>query len=214
MVKLSSSEEENIEFLSSVWQRYKYFLIAGIFTIGSSILGWEFWSESVNKKYQLASDLYETFIDQVDNSSQDKIKVANEILELFPNTLYADLVTFHLAKIKVEDKNFNEAETYLQAILERHSSRWGQRYDPIKETAKLRLARVLVANNKSKQALEIIGESNQLNASLYEVKGDAYVQLDQIRQAKLSYLLAIESTQHSNIQAIIKMKLSDLEVRD
>jgi len=50
-----------------------------------------------------------------------------------------------------------------------------------------------------------------LNGSLYEVKGDAEEQLGQFSEAKLSYLKALESTQSQSIQALLKMKLANLD---
>ena len=46
-------------------------------------------------------------------------------------------------------------------------------------TARLRLARVLIANKNPSRALEIIDQSKDMSASLYEVKGDAEEQLGQ-----------------------------------
>ena len=72
--------------------------------------------------------------------------------------------------------------------------------------------RALTSRNENpEKAIEVIEYSQNLNSSLYEVKGDAQEQLGQFSQAKLSYLKALESTQSQSIQALLKMKLANLD---
>ncbi len=211
MVKLSSTEEENTEFLSSLWGSYKYLLLLSLILLGGGIIGWEYWSQNKVTKLQDSSDMYESFINALNDSGLDQKVLAEEIVQKYPNSLYADLVTFHLAKIFVDQNDLNKAEEYLRWILDRHDSKWGSDFDPIEVTARLRLARVLIANENPEKAIEVIEFSQSLNGSLYEVKGDAEEQLGQFSQAKLSYLRALESTQSQSIQALLKMKLANLD---
>ena len=211
MVKLSSTEEENTEFLSSLWGSYKYLLLLSLVLLGGGIIGWEYWSQNKVTKLQDSSDMYESFINALNDSELDQKAMAEEIVQKYPNSLYADLVTFHLAKIFVDQNDLNKAEEYLRWILDRHDSKWDSDFDPIEVTARLRLARVLIANENPEKAIEVIEYSQTLNGSLYEVKGDAEQQLGQFSQAKLSYLKALESTQSQSIQALLKMKLANLD---
>ena len=211
MVKLSSTEEENTEFLSSLWGSYKYLLLLSLILLGGGIVGWEYWSQSKVTKIQNSSDMYESFINALNDSELDQKVLAEEIVQKYPNSLYADLVTFHLAKIFVDQNDLNKAEEYLRWILDRHDSKWASDFDPIEVTARLRLARVLIANENPEEAIKVIESSQNLNGSLYEVKGDAEEQLGQYSQAKLSYLKALESTQSQSVQALLKMKLANLD---
>jgi Uncharacterized protein conserved in bacteria len=179
--------------------------------LGGGIIGWEYWSQNKVTKLQNSSDMYESFINALNDSELDQKVMAEEIVQKYPNSLYADLVTFHLAKIFVDQNDLNKAEEYLRWILDRHDSKWGSDFDPIQVTARLRLARVLIANENPEKAIEVIEYSQTLNGSLYEVKGDAEEQLGQFSQAKLSYLKALESTQSQSIQALLKMKLANLD---
>jgi predicted negative regulator of RcsB-dependent stress response len=211
MVKLSSTEEENTEFLSSLWGSYKYLFLLSLILLGGGIIGWEYWSQNKVTKLQNSSDMYESFINALNDSELDQKVLAEEIVQKYPNSLYADLVTFHLAKIFVDQNDLNKAEEYLRWILDRHDSKWRSDFDPIEVTARLRLARVLIANENPEKAIEVIEYSQTLSSSLHEVKGDAEEQLGQFSQAKLSYLKALESTQSQSIQALLKMKLANLD---
>ena len=211
MVKLSSTEEENTEFLGSLWDKYKYLIALSLVLFGAGIFGWESWSQNRLSNLQDSADMYESFINSLNDDDLDKKVMAEQIIEKYPNTLYADLVTFHLAKISVEEEDLNKAQEYLMWILKRRDSKWGSDFDPIEATARLRLARVLIANDHSNKALEIINESETISSSLYEVKGDAEEKLGFYAEAKLSYLKALESNQSQSVEAILKMKLANLD---
>ena len=211
MVKLSSTEEENTEFLGSLWDKYKYLILLSLVLFGAGIFGWESWSQNRLSNLQDSADMYESFINSLNDDSDQKV-LADQIIKKYPNTLYADLVTFHLAKISVEEEDLNKAEEHLMWILQRHDSKWGSDFDPIEATARLRLARVLIANDNSNKALAIINDSENMSSSLHEVKGDAEEKLGSFAEAKLSYLKALESNQSQSVEAILKMKLANLDI--
>ncbi len=211
MVKLSSTEEENTEFLSSLWDKYKYLILLSLVLLGAGIFGWESWSQNRISNLQDSANMYESFINSLNDEDLDQKVLADQIIKKYPNTLYADLVTFHLAKISVEEEDLKKAEEHLTWILQRHDSKWGSDFDPIEATARLRLARVLIANDNSNKALEIINESKSMSSSLHEVKGDAEEKLGFYAEAKLSYLKALESNQSQSVEAILKMKLANLD---
>ncbi len=211
MVKLSSTEEENTEFLSSLWDKYKYLILLSLVLLGAGIFGWESWSQNRLSNLQDSADMYESFINSLNDDDLDQQVLANQIIKKYPNTLYADLVTFHLAKISVEEEDLSKAEEHLMWILQRHDSKWRSGFDPIEATARLRLARVLIANDNSNKALEIISESENMSSALHEVKGDAEEKLGLYAEAKLSYLKALESNQSQSVEAILKMKLANLD---
>jgi len=212
MVKLSSTEEENTEFLGSLWDKYKYLILLSLVLFGAGIFGWESWSQNRLSNLQDSADMYESFINSLNDDDSDQKVLADQIIKKYPNTLYADLVTFHLAKISVEEEDLNKAEEHLMWILQRHDSKWGSDFDPIEATARLRLARVLVANDNSNKALAIINDSENMSSSLHEVKGDAEEKLGSYAEAKLSYLKALESNQSQSVEAILKMKLANLDI--
>ena len=64
---------------------------------------------------------------------------------------------------------------------------------------------------KADNVMDLLGEEQTLTASLYEVKGDAEKSLNQISEAKLSYLQALELSNSQPIRSLISMKISDLQ---
>ena len=214
MVKLSSTEEENTEFLSSLWDKYKYLILLSLVLLGAGIFGWEGWSQNRLSNLQDSADMYESFINSLNDNDLDQQVLADQIIKEYPNTLYADLVTLHIAKIQVDQNNLDEAKIQLEWILEKHSSKWFEDFNPIESITRLRLAKVLIAKDNPSEALVIITKSTNMNASLYEVRGDAEEKLGRIEQAKLSYLKAIESTESTSVKGLINMKLANLNMEE
>ncbi len=159
MVKLSSTEEENTEFLSSLWDTYKYLILLSLVLLGAGIFGWESWSQNRISNLQDSANMYESFINSLNDEDLDQKVLADQIIK----------------------------------------------------KSRLRLARVLIANDNSNKALEIINESKSMSSSLHEVKGDAEEKLGFYAEAKLSYLKALESNQSQSVEAILKMKLANLD---
>jgi predicted negative regulator of RcsB-dependent stress response len=115
-----------------------------------------------------------------------------------------------LAKIALDDDNLDQAEENLNWVITRSSS-WGAKFNPLQSIAKLRLARIYLEQDKADAVLNLLREEQTLTASLYEIKGDAEKSLNQISEAKLSYLQSLELSNSQPIRSLISMKISDLQ---
>jgi predicted negative regulator of RcsB-dependent stress response len=124
--------------------------------------------------------------------------------------LYADFAALHLAKIALDDNNLDQAEENLNWVITRSSS-WEAKFNPLQSIAKLRLARIYLEQDKADAVLNLLREEQTLTASLYEIKGDAEKSLNQISEAKLSYLQSLELSNSQPIRSLISMKISDLQ---
>ena len=207
----SSSEEENFELISSWWNKYKYVAIFLLFIVISGILFFEYWTQaSQNKRHELAQE-YHVFIESLDDTSQENKQNIRDFIERFTDTPYANMASLHLSKVYVENGDLIEASKELKNIIESTSSSWGNQYDPIESTARLRLAKILLSLEKPQEALEVVKQAKVLNGAMLEVKGDAESQLNRFNEANISYLQALESTQSSSLKSLIRMKIADLQ---
>ena len=207
----SSSEEENFELISSWWNKYKYVAIFLLFIVISGILFFEYWTQaSLDKRHELAQE-YHVFIESLDDTSQENKQNIRDFIERFTDTPYANMASLHLSKIYVENGDLIEASKELKNIIESTSSSWGNQYDPIESTARLRLAKILLSLEKPQEALEVVKQAKVLNGAMLEVKGDAESQLSRFNEANISYLQALESTQSSSLKSLIRMKIADLQ---
>ena len=203
----SASPEEQIDLLSVWWDKYKYLL--GMLLAASVIFivyrDYSISSSNVNE-FESAR-LYDDFLS---STLTDKKTKANEIIDLYSDTLYADFAALHLAKISVEESNLEQAEQHLNWVIARSSS-WDSKFNPVRSIAKLRLAKIFLEQDSPQAALDLLKEEKTLTASLFEVRGDAERSLNQINKAKLSYLQALELSNSQPIKSLISMKISDLQ---
>ena len=207
----SSSEEENFELISSWWNKYKYVAIFLLFIVISGILFFEYWTQSSqDQRHELAQE-YHVFIESLDDTSQENKQNIRDFIERFTDTPYANMASLHLSKIYVENGDLIEASKELKNIIESTSSSWGNQYDPIESTARLRLAKILLSLEKPQEALEVVKQAKVLNGAMLEVKGDAESKLNRFNEANISYLQALESTQSSSLKSLIRMKIADLQ---
>tara|TARA_B110000438_G_scaffold73542_1_gene73649 strand:+ start:63 stop:698 length:636 start_codon:yes stop_codon:yes gene_type:complete len=203
----SASSDEQIDLLSVWWDKYKY-LLALLLAASVIFIIYRDYSISSSNSQQLESaKLYDNFLT---SSMEDKRTKAEEIINLYPDTLYADFAALHLAKIAADNNNFEQAEENLNWVIKRSSS-WGTEFNPLQSIAKLRLARIYLEQGKADSVMDLLAEEQTLTASLYEVKGDAEKSLNQISEAKLSYLQALELSNSQPIRSLISMKISDLQ---
>ena len=203
----SASSDEQIDLLSVWWDKYKY-LLALLLAASVIFIIYRDYSISSSNSQQLESaKLYDNFLT---SSMEDKRTKAEEIINLYPDTLYADFAALHLAKIAADNNNFEQAEENLNWVIKRSSS-WGTEFNPLQSIAKLRLARIYLEQGKADIVIDLLAEEQTLTASLYEVKGDAEKSLNQISEAKLSYLQALELSNSQPIRSLISMKISDLQ---
>jgi predicted negative regulator of RcsB-dependent stress response len=203
----SASSDEQIDLLSVWWDKYKY-LLALLLAASVIFIIYRDYSISSSNSQQLESaKLYDNFLT---SSMEDKRTKAEEIINLYPDTLYADFAALHLAKIAADNNNFEQAEENLNWVIKRSSS-WGTEFNPLQSIAKLRLARIYLEQGKADIVMDLLAEEQTLTASLYEVKGDAEKSLNQISEAKLSYLQALELSNSQPIRSLISMKISDLQ---
>jgi len=203
----SASSEEQIDLLSVWWDKYKYILALLLAASVIFIIYRDYSISSSNAKQLESAKLYDNFLT---SSIEDKRTRAEEIINLYSDTLYADFAALHLAKIALDDNNLDQAEENLNWVITRSSS-WGAKFNPLQSIAKLRLARIYLEQDKADAVLNLLREEQTLTASLYEIKGDAEKSLNQISEAKLSYLQSLELSNSQPIRSLISMKISDLQ---
>ena len=113
-----------------------------------------------------------------------------------------------LAKIESEQSNFENAEAYLSSILDNNLR------DEFKHIVRLRLVRVLIANNKLESAEKLLEkiDSNQFISHYEELRGDIFAKQGKIKKAEQAYHSALnEQINTEEAKLILQMKLDDLE---
>ena len=112
-----------------------------------------------------------------------------------------------LGKLYVEDNNHEAAQKHLQWVIDNSSQ------NELKHLARLRMARLLLSENKVEQALQMIDsvEQGKFTASYEELKGDILLQQGNTEAARTAYQLALSETKGAaNNNTFLQMKIDNL----
>jgi predicted negative regulator of RcsB-dependent stress response len=134
-----------------------------------------------------------------------------EIIKVnYAGTAYGAYALLFQAKAKFEQNELAAAGALLQQVIESSSD------DELKHVARARLVRVLLAEEKYEQGLQIIANVNQAKLGGFEgiyeeLKGDLYVAMSRIGEARTAYQAALTAGKSS---PLLQFKLDDLTAAD
>ncbi len=200
----SSSQEEQQEILLTFWERFKYLIILTFISIILLIGGRDYFLSSSNERDYAIASIYQSYLESND------AEIGEQILSIYPNTVYSDFVRLNEAKRSFEAKNSDEAILLLQTIISNNPSSIDD-FNPLQAAAKTRLAKIYLENNNYNEVISMLSNTDELTATMLEMRGDAENGLGQLSAARTNYLLALQKSNNQSSRALISMKISDLE---
>jgi len=206
MTQYDMTDREEAEMLKKWWHNYgKKIAIAII--IGSILgFGWHFWRDQQVALSENASTLFDKISVAMGENQQELVaKFSAELIDQYPKTVYATMASFFLAQTFVNKKQYDSALTKLNWVL-LHSH-----VDRFKQIARIRIARILIFQNKPQLALEklTIVNDNTFQPQIDEVKGEIYKVLKEPELAKKAYQAADKGMVGAHIKSpVVKMELA------
>lgn len=201
------SDEEQIEALKKWWQANGKAIIAGVLIGLAIIFGWRYWTAYRHAHAVEASTRYDTLLQALDQDDAETIRSrGQQLLQEFPNSPYATLAALALAKLEVETGDSSAASERLQWVLN-HAKQ-----EEMKDIARLRLARVLVAENQLDAAeaqLDQISDPSFM-AEVEDLRGDVYVARNQSGKARNAYQTALATIGSTGYGTMLQLKLDSL----
>ena len=150
-MQTNMNEIEQLEVLKTWWKEHGKFTILIIVLTLASIMGWQYWQQWRYDRTNQASMLYEQLLGQLEKTDAKAQKtaaqMAQQIITEYPKTPYASLAALIKAHQDVNNNNLAQALAHLQ---------WADKQtndELLQQIIHLRAARVLVAMNKTDQAL-------------------------------------------------------------
>lgn len=207
----TQTEEEQIAQLKDWWQRNgKPILTGGVLAL-AVVLGWNAWQKYTTAQSANASVLYQQLLETAlsaedkDNSAE-VVELADKLKSEYGSSQYAQYARLFVARAAVDAGKFDDAAAELQAVVDKPVSA------ELGELARQRLARVLYAQGKSEQGLELLqGEVDKAYlASREEIRGDLLLDLGRRDEAREAYAKAKEALGESGSTAAVQIKLDDL----
>jgi predicted negative regulator of RcsB-dependent stress response len=199
------TEEERIEAIRKWWKDNGSSILAGAVLGIGGLLGWKAWVSYQHGQAEAASSHYAGVLEAAGEGGMER--AAQEVAALeaeYASTPYAALSALELAKLKAQAGDLDGAAEQLRWALE-HADQ-----EALRHTARLRLARVLVAQGHGDEALVLLAEPlpGAYTSLAEEIKGDALLAKGELEKARAAYNLAILSARGDT--EFLQMKLNDL----
>lgn len=197
------SDREQEEALKNWWRDNWRWIFGGIVLGLALLIGWRYWQTHSTRRAEQAALVYDEF--QAAGSDAEKAQAAFDRLTSefarSPYTVHARLLK---AKTHVESGEFDEAEAQLRAVVS------DAKDDELVRVAQLRLARVLIQQNKHDEALSLLKAetAGAFTAQVREVRGDALFGKGDVAGARAEYAAALAANADMTTdRTLLEMKL-------
>tara|TARA_R110000824_G_scaffold7892_6_gene35969 strand:+ start:84426 stop:85085 length:660 start_codon:yes stop_codon:yes gene_type:complete len=213
------TDEEQIEALKGWWEENGTSLIIGIVLVLAVLFGSRYWQSSRAEQAGLASDLYVQMSDNIlndadllvdDQELNAALTLHTELKENFSSSVYSRYSALLLARLYVQRSELSEAANELQWILDNPGLGLFQSIDDELElTTRSRLARVILAQGDAEAALALLNEvePGTFAGTFADIKGDAYVALGRLEEAREAYQMALDLGINPDVT---RLKLNDI----
>lgn len=203
------SEKEQLEIMRTWWQENGRYVIGGIVLGTALLLSWSYWQSAKRSAELEASALYENLLDNVAAGDVEPAEAtAANLSDNYGSTPYAAQARLALARLYMDKGRDQDAAVVLRALLDARGN------VQLKPVARLRLARVLLYQEKAAEAVELLDgqPESAFSARFHEVLGDAYVALGRFDEAAAAYAVAISDDPNRLTvdRTLVQMKINDL----
>ena len=202
------TDDEQLEAVKHWLTENGPWLLAGALLGGALLFGYRFYESHSNGVALRAAAEFDQMTSAIDkHDSAGARRVAQELIRKYAGSPYADQAELALARLSVDDGRLADAVAPLTQVID-HSND-----SELKKIARLRLARVQIAEGKPDLALSTLSGGNPgAFASLYhEVRGDALSAKHDTAGAIAEYQSALASTDpRYGDNALLSLKIADL----
>ena len=202
------TDDEQVEKLKAWWKTYGTALVVGV-AIGLGILyGGRYWNQLQLEKAAQASMLFDQLIFHVQSKNDNNIKITgSKIVEEFGRTPYAGLTALILARISFDSNDKDRAKQELAWAMD------NAREEGVRQVARIRLGRMLLAENKLEDASNLLtaGPGVGFEFEHYELVADILKKKGDLTGARSAYQKALSKANGvDKYKSIIQMKMDDL----
>lgn len=205
------SEKEQLEEIRAWWKEYGAMVIIGVVVAVGGMFGWNAYNDSKLATQVEASALFEALAEHVTAGRLDAAEsVADDLVSDYANTTYAAQSRLAMARLYMDQNRDQDAADTLNELLTMKGN------DELKNIARLRLAHVLLYQDKAQEVLDLLADVDvgAFNSLYDEQRGDAYTALGQYEKAGEAYRRALADPAPNPVvdRALVQMKLVDLPV--
>lgn len=204
------SEKEQWEWVKTQVRENAPAVLLAIAIALAAVFGWRFWQAHVDAQARAAGGKYLQMVQALEHGERSEALVLlGELERDYRGSPYTEQAKLLAARVYVDDGELDRAAGELGAVSE-HS-----KDHDLALIARLRLARVQIAQGKAESALATLGNPEQAGAfagRYHEVRGDAYYAKGDKAAALLEYRSA-QSAGEGVEGALLELKIADLSSR-
>jgi len=206
---MSASEKEQIEAIQKWWKENGSSIITGLLLGVSILVGGKAWFSYQDTQALNASNIYSGMMTASQGGNPEEARArANRLIGDYTGSAYAPLAALMLARLAVQEGELPAAQAQLQWALDHAESL------EVRHEARLRLVRVLIAQQQYEQAGQVLAAVTDPGAYAYlyaELEGDVAVAEGKPEKAVLAYKKALETLPPQALnQAYLTAKYEDV----
>jgi len=203
------TEAEQWERAKAWLRSYGVWILGGIALALAGIAGWNWWQDRQSSIAMQASAKYQQMTEALSRNEIARARTVSAELERdFPNSPYVDQAHLFEARIAVEAGDLAKADTLLRSVMSHTKD------DQLALVARLRLARVQLAQNKPDDALATLNgaPAGAFEARFHEARGDVLFAKGDKEGALKEYEAARTGTETQSVDAqLLQLKINDLK---
>jgi len=208
MATYDLEEQEQIDALKHFWRDYGRLIIAGVLAFVLGIGGVQGWKHYKLSRAQVASLHYAKLEEAIAKGDVNEIRnLGGDIIAQYGNTAYAPMAALVLAKTDHDAGDLEKAAERLKWAVDNAQS------DDVRMVARLRLAGVLLDQDKTDEALQLLNQevTPAFVGAYADLRGDVLVAQGKPADAREAYKKALEHAGNdSTWRDVVQLKMDAL----
>jgi predicted negative regulator of RcsB-dependent stress response len=203
------SEKEQWEWLKAKIPEYAPWILGAIALAALGVYGKRWWNDRQDADAVEASVKYDTILTSFDKGDRTRaLTLIGELGREHPKSPYHDQALLAEARIYVQNGQLDKAADNLRTVMDRTSDA------PLALAARLRLARVQLAQNKPDDAratLDAQKDPGAFKGRYHEARGDILLAKGDKAGALAEYKAALEGADRGTVDSdLLGLKIKDL----
>jgi predicted negative regulator of RcsB-dependent stress response len=183
------SDKEQKQLLKDWWKNYGTTILLAVVVFMVVNFGWRAWQHYAWQRKENASIIYSQMLDaKVQQKDTEFSLFAEQLKQKFSSSVYAGFAAMMNAERAVAQNNLAAATRELTWVL-KHAGK-----EEVRELAKVRLARIMLATNDGKAVISLLKQDHSpfYSVARCEVLGDALLTEHDEQGAALAYQQAAQ----------------------